>query len=95
MIAELMIDYIKNHLDPAQYANQKGISLQHYLINMIDKILSDTDNNSRGEINAVIATLYDWQEAFPGYVCHCVSSLCIYLSTCTCHLLAIILIDVK
>jgi hypothetical protein len=39
--------------------------LQHYLINMIDKILSDTDKNSKGEINAVIATLYDWKEAFP------------------------------
>ena len=32
---------------------------------MIDKILSDTDNNSRGEVNAVLATLYDWKEAFP------------------------------
>ena len=28
-------------------------------------ILSDTDNNSRGEITAVIATLFDWKEAFP------------------------------
>ena len=32
---------------------------------MIDKILSDTDNNSVGEVNAVLATLYDWKEAFP------------------------------
>ena len=32
---------------------------------MINKILSDTDNNSSGEVNAVLATLYDWKEAFP------------------------------
>ena len=65
MIAKLMISDILPNLDPSQYANQKGLSLQHYLINMIDKILSDTDKNSKGEINAVIATLYDWKEAFP------------------------------
>ena len=65
MIAELMIADIMKNLDPAQYSNQKGLSLQHYLIKMIDKILSDTDNNCNGEVNAVIATLYDWKEAFP------------------------------
>ena len=52
-------------LDKSQYANQKDLSLQHYLIKMINKILSETDNNSKGEINAVLATLYDWKEAFP------------------------------
>ena len=65
LIAELMISDISGQLDPSQYANQKGISLQHYMINMINRILSDTDKNSKGEINAVIATLYDWKEAFP------------------------------
>ena len=48
MIAEIMIDDMADKLDPSQYANQKGLSLQHYLIKMIDKILSDTDNNSKG-----------------------------------------------
>ena len=43
LIAELMISDISGQLDPSQYANQKGISLQHYLINMISKILSDTE----------------------------------------------------
>ena len=64
MISELMISDMKDQLDSAQYANQKGISLQHYLVNMIDRILCDTDNNSKGEITAVIATLFDWKEAF-------------------------------
>ena len=65
MVAEIMIADMADKLDPSQYANQKGLSLQHYLIKMIDKILSDTDNNSKGEITAVLATLYDWKEAFP------------------------------
>jgi hypothetical protein len=65
MIAELIISDMSKKLDPAQYANQKDLSLQHYLIKMIDRILSDTDNNSKGEVNAVLATLYDWKEAFP------------------------------
>ena len=65
MVTELIISDMASNLDPSQYANQKGLSLQHYLIKMIDRILSDTDNNSRGEVNAVLATLYDWKEAFP------------------------------
>ena len=65
MIAELIISDMRNKLDPAQFANQKDLSLQHYLIKMINKILSDTDNNSSNEVNAVLATLYDWKEAFP------------------------------
>ena len=65
MIAELMISDIMGTLDPSQYANQKGVSLQHYLIKMIDKILTDTDRRSKGEVNAVLATLVDWKEAFP------------------------------
>ena len=65
IISELMISDMENFIDPSQYANQKGISLQHYLIKMINQILSDTDRNSRGEVTAVLATLIDWSEAFP------------------------------
>ena len=65
LVAELIISDMANLLDKSQYANQKDLSLQHYLIKMINKILSDTDNNVNGEVNAVLATLYDWKEAFP------------------------------
>ena len=65
MIAEVIISDMSSLLDPSQYANQKELSLQHYLIRMIHKILTDTDNRSKGEVNAVLATLYDWKEAFP------------------------------
>ena len=65
LIAELIISDMSKKLDPAQFANQKGLSLQHYLIKMIHKILNDLDNNSKGEVTAVLATLIDWKEAFP------------------------------
>ena len=49
-------------MDPSQYGNQHGVSTQHYLINMIHKILSDTDTS---EVTAVLATFIDWKDAFP------------------------------
>ena len=49
-------------MDPSQYGNQQGISTQHYLVNMINKILSDTDTP---EVTAVLATFVDWKDAFP------------------------------
>ena len=65
LVSELIISDMANKLDKSQYANQRDLSLQHYLVKMIDKILSETDNNAKGEINAVLATLFDWKEAFP------------------------------
>ena len=56
---------MKSSLDPSQYANQPGLSIQHYLIKFIDKILAALDKNSKGESCAVLATLVDWKQAFP------------------------------
>ena len=52
-------------LDPSQFGNQCGISIQHYLIQMVHKILSALDNNIKGDVFAVIANLIDWNSAFP------------------------------
>jgi hypothetical protein len=52
-------------VDPSQYGNQRGVSIQHYLINMLHRILTALDNNSRRETFAVIANLIDWNNAFP------------------------------
>ena len=42
-------------VDPALInAYQKGVSLQHYLIKMIDVILTYTDNSKKGEANAIL-----------------------------------------
>ena len=38
-IGELMISDMKEKMDPSQYANQKGIGINHYLIQMLDRIL--------------------------------------------------------
>ena len=56
---------MRKNLDPSQYANQKGLSIQHYLIKIIDKILVSVDKNSKSESCAVLATLVDWKQAFP------------------------------
>ena len=53
---------MKTKIDPSQYANQKGLSINHYLIKLIDRILEALDKN---ESCAVLATMVDWKEAFP------------------------------
>ena len=65
LLAELMLSDMKPHMDPAQYGNQKGVSIQHYLLNMIHRILTALDGNSNSESYAVIASLIDWDNAFP------------------------------
>ena len=55
---------MKANLDTSQYANQPVVSAQHYLVKMVDKILKETDKNSRGETIAILLTMIDWKEAF-------------------------------
>ena len=38
LIAKLMISDMKENIDPSQYANQKGLSIQHYLVKFIDRV---------------------------------------------------------
>ena len=64
IIAEYIIGDMKANLDTSQYANQAGVSAQHYLVKMVDKILKETDKNSRGEAVAILLTMVDWKEAF-------------------------------
>ena len=61
----MMIADMAAKMDPAQYGNQRGISIQHYLINMVHRILHVLHNNSRKDTFAVIACLIDWNNAFP------------------------------
>ena len=65
IICKFMVEDLKATMDPAQFANTKGLSTQHYLIKMLDRILSATDNSTKGECVAVLATLVDWKKAFP------------------------------
>ena len=50
--------------DPSQYGNSKGVSTQHYLIKMLDRILTQLDRNNKYEVNAVLVQLVDWSQAF-------------------------------
>ena len=63
-LAELMIEDMKISRDPSQYGNTKGVSTQHYLIKMIDRILTHLDKNNKQEANAVLVQLVDWSQAF-------------------------------
>ena len=65
LIAQLITSDMESSMDPAQFGNQKGTSIQHYLIKMIHRILTVLDNNSRKDIFAVVANLIDWNNAFP------------------------------
>ena len=65
LIINLVVSDMKEHLDPSQFANQRGLSIQHYLVKFIDRILSSLDKANRSETKAVIATLVDWKQAFP------------------------------
>ena len=65
LISELIISDMSKSMDPSQYGNQKGVSIQHYLLNMVHKILTALDNRSKGEAFAVVANMIDWNNAFP------------------------------
>ena len=63
IIAKMIISDMKG-LDPSQFGNQEGISIQHYLIKLIDRVLEATDKKTKNGSVAVLATLVDWKEAF-------------------------------
>ena len=65
LLAELIMSDIQTNMDPAQFGNPEGTSINHYLIKMINRILTALDKNTRREAFAVIANLIDWNKAFP------------------------------
>ena len=50
--------------DQSQYGNEKGVSVNHYLIKMINEILLAVDKNTANEKFAVLCTMIDWSQAF-------------------------------
>ena len=48
---------LKNNIDISQFAGQKVLSTEHYLVEMIDRILGYVDRNSPDEICAVLRFL--------------------------------------
>ena len=64
IIAEWIISDMKSSRDISQYGYKKGLSINHYLINVLHQILSNLDRSSRGESCAAVATYIDFKEAF-------------------------------
>ena len=64
ILADVLVLDMKPTRDPSQYGNSKGVGTQHYLIKMIDRILTVLDTNNQKEANAVIVQLVDWAQAF-------------------------------
>ena len=64
LISEFMISDMAPKRDPAQYGNEKHISIQHYLIKMLHRILTAVDVNSQSEAYAAIIGMVDWSQAF-------------------------------
>ena len=62
----MVISDMKTKLDPSQYGNQRRTSIQHYLVKMMDKIVTNLDRNSKGEIKAVLVLFVDWKSAYSG-----------------------------
>ena len=64
IIGEMVIKDMKPTRDPAQYGNEKKVSAQHYLIKMLNRVLTAVDTNSQREAIAVIINMVDWSNAF-------------------------------
>ena len=64
VIIPYVIADMKEKLDPSQFGNQPGLSIQHYLIKMLDRIHSAVDDKARNEAMGVLVTYVDWKQAF-------------------------------
>ena len=64
IISEMIIEDMKAKLDKSQFGNQKNLSIQHYLVRMLNRILTSTDTNSKTEVNAVLCMFADLKQAY-------------------------------
>ena len=64
ILGEFIIANMSKTRDPSQFGNEKQISRHHYLIQMLNRILTAVDKNSKNEKFAVILEMLDWSQAF-------------------------------
>ena len=64
VVCKYLIDDMKQKLDRSQYANQKGLSINHYLVKLVDRVLCALDGSTNGDTHAVIASFIDWSKAY-------------------------------
>ena len=64
ILADYVIADMKPTSDPSQFGNEKGFSVQHCLIKMLDTIHTQLDKNNQSESYATIISMIDWSKAF-------------------------------
>ena len=64
LISDPIIADMAPNMDKSQFGNVKGLSIQHYLVKFVNKILTILDSNNEQEKYAVLASLVDWSKAF-------------------------------
>ena len=64
ILAKMATSDMETERDVKQYGNEKGLSTNHYLINMIHKILLSLDQNTNSKKMACILKMVDWFQAF-------------------------------
>ena len=64
LLADYILKDMSPYIDPSPFGNEKGLSIQHYLVKLVHQILSILDTNNDNEKYAVIAQLVDWSKAF-------------------------------
>ena len=60
---------MKQNIDSKQFGNQRNLSIQHYLVQMMPRLLSCVDSSSKGEATAVLCSFIDWKSAY-SFQCH-------------------------
>ena len=64
LLSDSIVGDLSPNMNPSQFGNEKGLSIQHYLVKMVNKILTILDSNNESEKYAVLAQLIDWSKAF-------------------------------
>ena len=73
IVCEMVISDMKEKMDLKQFGNQPHLGIQHYLIRLINRIVTNLDRSSRGEARAVLALFVDYKQAFSRQ-CHTLGS---------------------
>ena len=60
----MIISDIKESMDPAQCDNQKNLSIQHYLVRLLHRIITNLERNCKGVGDAVLCMFVDLKQAY-------------------------------
>ena len=64
ILTKFLVEDMDPESDKSQYGNVQGVSVQHYLVEMLHQILLNLDNKNQSNSFAVIMTMIDWSKAF-------------------------------